>query len=62
MRSLILSVLAALSFAATAFAEPTLRASVFTADVTPPIGSPLCGGSVPPAQTIADPLSARGVE
>jgi len=44
-----------------AAAEPPIRAAVFDADVTPPVGSPLCGGSVPAAQTVADPLSARGI-
>ena len=33
----------------------------FKVDVTPPIGSPLCDGAVPPAKEIVDPLSARGV-
>ena len=32
----------------------------FSADVTPPIGHPLCGGLVPPTKRIADPLYARG--
>jgi hypothetical protein len=38
-----------------------LQISTFQVDVTPPLGSPLCGGGVQPAKTIADPLSARGV-
>ncbi|MCD4824408.1 MAG: hypothetical protein K8S55_07365 [Phycisphaerae bacterium] len=33
----------------------------FQQDVTPPIGSPLCHGAVPPAAKIVDPLSARGL-
>jgi len=34
----------------------------FSADITPPIGHPLIGGSwLPPAQRIVDPLSARGL-
>ena len=41
-------------------AEP-LTIATFQADVTPPIGSPLCDGLVKPAATIVDPLSARGV-
>ncbi len=38
-----------------------LEVGVFRAEVTPPIGSPLCGGSVLPAQVIGTPLWARGV-
>lgn len=43
-----------------AFAAP-LAISTFHADVTPPIGAPLCGGGVEPAKEITDPLSARGL-
>ncbi|MCA9117082.1 MAG: neutral/alkaline non-lysosomal ceramidase N-terminal domain-containing protein [Planctomycetaceae bacterium] len=39
----------------------TLRVATFEADVTPPIGSPLCYGFVPPAKSVDDPLSARGI-
>jgi hypothetical protein len=38
-----------------------LRVATFKADVTPPLGSPLCDALVPPAKEIADPLSARGI-
>lgn len=38
-----------------------VRAAAFRIDATPPLGSPLCHGAVPPARRIADPLSARGV-
>jgi hypothetical protein len=38
-----------------------LRVSTFAADVTPPVGAPLCYGLVPVAETIVDPLEARGV-
>lgn len=38
-----------------------LRIAPFQADVTPPLGSPLCDGLVPAADTIVDPLTARGV-
>lgn len=38
-----------------------LRIATFQLDVTPPIGSPLCEGFVPPASRIDDPLSARGI-
>lgn len=40
---------------------PDFRMAVFSADVTPPIGHALCGGMVPPAARIADPLFARGL-
>jgi hypothetical protein len=40
--------------------EP-LKITVFQADVTPPLGSPLCHGNVKPAQEIVDRLSARGI-
>jgi hypothetical protein len=42
-------------------AEKAVRIAVFEADITPPIGAPLCDGLVPPAKEIVDPLSARGV-
>ncbi len=38
-----------------------LRLSTFTADVTPPEGSPLCFSYVKPAETVEEPLTARGV-
>ena len=42
--------------------EPApLRIALFQADVTPPLGAPLCHGNVQPAKEIVDPLSARGV-
>jgi hypothetical protein len=41
--------------------EPQVRIAVFEADVTPPIGSPLCDGLVMPAKEIVDPLTARGI-
>jgi hypothetical protein len=43
-----------------AFAEP-LRLATFRADVTPPIGAPLCGGLVKPVVGVSDPLLALGV-
>ena len=33
----------------------------FRADVTPPIGAPLCGGLVKPAVGVSEPLLALGV-
>src|SRR5690349_2222621 len=38
-----------------------LRVGTFKVDVTPPKGSPLCDGLVPPATGVNDPLSARGI-
>jgi len=38
-----------------------LRISTFQADATPPIGSALCNGLVPPAKEIVTPLTARGL-
>jgi hypothetical protein len=40
---------------------PTLHLATFRADVTPPIGHPLCGGWIKPAIAIDDPLEAVGV-
>jgi hypothetical protein len=42
-------------------ADPPLRITSFEADVTPPIGAPLCGGGVMPAKEIVDKLWSRGV-
>jgi hypothetical protein len=42
-------------------AESQLRLATFRADVTPPIGAPLCGGLVKPVTGITDPLLALGV-
>lgn len=38
-----------------------LKIATFQADVTPPIGTPLCDALVQPAKEIVDPLSARGI-
>lgn len=38
-----------------------LRLAAFQADVTPPIGAPLCHGNVKAAVKVAEPLTARGV-
>lgn len=38
-----------------------LRVATFKADVTPPLGSPLCNGNVKPVLEIVTPLTARGV-
>lgn len=41
--------------------EGLLRAACFQADITPPLGSPLCCGLVMPAKEIVTSLTARGV-
>lgn len=38
-----------------------LQVCTFQCDATPPLGSPLCGSSVPAAKEIVDPLSVRGL-
>ena len=38
-----------------------LRAAPFHADITPPIGFPLCAGWYPAAESVEDPLCAHGV-
>ena len=48
------------TFAAAVHAEP-LRVAPFEADVTPPLGTPLCDALVQPAKQIDDPLFARGL-
>jgi hypothetical protein len=40
---------------------PTFHLATFTADVTPPIGHPLCGGWIMEARAVDDPLFAHGV-
>jgi hypothetical protein len=40
---------------------PTFHLATFTADVTPPIGHPLCGGWIMEARGVDDPLYAHGV-
>ncbi len=52
--------LAGCSGAAGAAAAREFRISAFSADVTPPVGHPLCGGMVAPAARIAEPLFTRG--
>jgi hypothetical protein len=61
LRNAILGALLLLStVAATSPAEP-LRIAIFEADITPPLGAPLCDALVQPARTIDDPLKARGI-
>lgn len=39
----------------------SLRMAAFRADVTPPVGSPLCGGLVKPVAGVTEPLLALGI-
>ncbi|MFN0169068.1 MAG: neutral/alkaline non-lysosomal ceramidase N-terminal domain-containing protein [Bryobacteraceae bacterium] len=57
-REFSLSLLA--SVAASAASKP-LRVATFRSDVTPPSGTPLCFGMVPPGKEVIDRLSARGI-
>lgn len=50
--------IAAMSFAA---ASPDVQIATFQADITPPIGSPLCGGAVMSMRGVDDPLTSRGL-
>ena len=54
-----------LTFVLSALASSALAAeaaiATFSVDVTPPIGAPLCDGLVPPADSVDDPLFARGI-
>src|SRR5438876_7666138 len=38
-----------------------MKLATFRCDITPPIGSPLCGGWIPPAARVEDPQSAVGM-
>ncbi|HUT89775.1 MAG TPA: hypothetical protein VMY37_09780 [Thermoguttaceae bacterium] len=61
---LLLALMAVSLWAARGFADEAarpLRIATFQADVTPPLGAPLCHGNVRPAERIVDPLSARGI-
>jgi hypothetical protein len=40
---------------------PALHLATFAADVTPPLGHPLCGGWIEPVRAVDDPLRALGV-
>ena len=44
-----------------AFAENRLQIATFQADVTPPLGVPLCNGNVKPVMKIVTLLTDRGV-
>jgi hypothetical protein len=53
--------LCSLIVVATAWADEPLRIAPFQADVTPPLGTPLCDALVKPAKSVVDPLHARGI-
>src|SRR5438552_6328959 len=38
-----------------------LRMAIFASDVTPPIGHPLCGGWIKPADRLSQPLALKGI-
>src|SRR5215510_10890564 len=40
---------------------PAFHLATFAADVTPPLGHPLCGGWIEPVRGVDDPLRALGV-
>ena len=62
IRHLLLSTMVLISIGLPTFAdEKPLKIAMFEADVTPPIGTPLCDALVMPAKVIVDPLSARGI-
>jgi hypothetical protein len=44
-----------------ASADEPLKIAPFVADVTPPVGSPLCNGYRPPVKQVDIPLTARGI-
>jgi len=54
--------IAALTLVASTYAFAVdLAVATFNVDATPPVGSVLGGGSVPPMRGVDDPLSARGI-
>lgn len=59
--AIVLSLCLGLGAALPGQARDSLRLSVFTADVTPPLGSPLCFNFIKSATEIEAPLTARGV-
>jgi hypothetical protein len=61
MRALLTATALFLSTAPLLAQDAPLLVATFQADVTPPIGAPLCDALVQPAKEIIDPLSARGV-
>jgi len=41
--------------------SPSLEVATFSADITPPVGAPLCFGNIRSAESVEEPLTARGV-
>lgn len=60
-RTVLTCVIVSLALLAAEASAVDLRIGTFNVDVTPPAGSPLCDGLVPPATGVNDPLSARGI-
>jgi hypothetical protein len=56
-----LAAIGVVAFSGIAIAAEPLRLATFEADITPPLGAPLCDGLVQPARVIDDPLKARGI-
>ena len=52
---------ALLLFLLTSVSALAVQIAPFRADVTPPVGAPLCGGLVKPAVGVSEPLLALGV-
>lgn len=47
---------------APAAAPPTpIAVGIFSCDITPPLGHPLCGGWIKPLEAVEDPLLAKGI-
>jgi hypothetical protein len=40
---------------------PAVRVAVFSSDATPPLGHPLCGGWIKPAEAVDQPLLLKGI-
>jgi Neutral/alkaline non-lysosomal ceramidase, N-terminal len=59
--SLIAAVFVSVFLYVSTAAADTLRLATFQIDITPPIGAPLCDALVVPAESVDDPLSARGI-
>lgn len=61
LRILLALTLLSITAATAAAGETPLRIATFEADITAPVGTPLCDGLVMPAKEIVDPLKARGI-
>jgi hypothetical protein len=61
LRTLLAAALTLFISAPATATEKPLRIATFEADVTPPLGTPLCDALVEPAKEIVDPLLARGI-